>query len=281
MIAAFINANPYETFSLIVVLGALFRWWHEVAAHGAPPGFADYWLKDTPQYSAGVLLATIGAWWAVVGLELFTVPEGAAPVKWQLIVSYGAIAGYTINAAIAQGTAPAVVAVVDRAAGYLRPIMLPLLLVFALLGTAFIVTGCAGSAPVQTRNQAQALSYYTIGQGYEGIDAAFLRGDISLSTAKTLTLQVDLTRSMLDLTRNPTSKSVQDALLSTSAALSTLTINGKPAFSADKMEMVNTALAIATKATGGGPLPSSNDMAGWLLLGSDVLRAVGAATAKH
>lgn len=147
MFTAFINANPYETFSLIVVLGALFRWWHEVAAHGAPSGFADYWLKDTPQYSAGVLLATIGAWWAVIGFELFTVPAGAPPVKWQLVVSYGAITGYTINAAIAQGTASAAAAAAGKAAGFLRPVIVPLLLVLALAGAALVSAGCAGIGP--------------------------------------------------------------------------------------------------------------------------------------
>lgn len=144
MLTAFINANPYEVFSALVILGALFRWWHEVAAHGAPSGFSAYWLKDTPQYSAGVLAATVGVWWAVVSAELFTVADGAVAVKWQLIVSFGVIAGYTINAAIAEGTAKTLAVAGNGAAGFLRLQILPLLLLVALCAA---LAGCAGLGP--------------------------------------------------------------------------------------------------------------------------------------
>lgn len=148
--------------------------------------------------------------------------------------------------------------------------------VFApLLVLACLVVSCAGTA-VDTKNKAQALTYYSLGQAYEGIDGAFNREEISGPVAWKLTLQVDLASALLDLSRSPASKTVQDSLQKTSDLLDAL-----GALKPSDKATVQAALNVAKVAMAGGAFPDSNDTASWLLLSSNLLRTVSAATAKR
>lgn len=141
MIKEFINANPYIVLSLLAFLGAAFRWWQEIAQNGAPAGFSDYWLKETPGHSGGVFLGIVGTLWGVVEAGLFDVDAGAAPIDWRIPVGMGALIGYGANAGIYQGALAKAKETAGQAAGFLRLQILPLILA-ALLVAAF-VAGCA------------------------------------------------------------------------------------------------------------------------------------------
>lgn len=145
-----------------------------------------------------------------------------------------------------------------------------------LLVLACLVVSCAGNSIVNTANKAQALTYYSLGQAYGEIDGAFNREEISGPLAWKLTLEIDLACALLDLSRSPASKTVQDSLEKTSGLLDALGVL-RPS---DKAT-VDAALSMARAAMAGGPFPDSKDTAGWLMLGSNLLRTVSAATAKR
>lgn len=141
MIKQFILDNPYEVFSLLTLLGALYHWIQKASKGEASFSPVEYWLKDTPGYTAGTLVALLGAWWAVVGFEML---DG---MKWQAIVAWGAMTGYTLNSSISKGAGSAAADAGGKIAGFIRLHLIPLLIIAAFIGTAFMAAGCAGLGP--------------------------------------------------------------------------------------------------------------------------------------
>jgi len=93
----FILSHPYEIFSLLTIVGALFHWLQKAAKGEASFDPIQYWFKETPGYTYGTIGALVLAWWGTVSGDLL------AGAKWQMIVTYGITTGITLNSIISVG----------------------------------------------------------------------------------------------------------------------------------------------------------------------------------
>lgn len=266
-ITAFITANGTLSFAIFAVLGAVCHWAKLAYRKETSWNPLDYFLADAPGHSAGMVgvMAT-----AILAADQSSIIAGLTPgamfmMAWML--------GWTVDSGVnitgKQATAASVAKDATKQNGFVLLRMLGILL---LLSIAFgFVQGCSGTPVAQTKNEAQALTYYSIGEAYDGLDAAFKRGDITAVTAKKLELQVDLALALLDLSRKPDSTTAQASLKATSDSLNALGV-----LSASQEAQVASALQLAST-IGTGQLPAASDTSGWLLLGANVLRTVSAA----
>lgn len=133
---AYIQANAYFIFAIVMIAAALLHWGQKVRKGEATGKFVDYWITETPGYSLGTLGALVGAWWLVL------TTKGLDGMVSHMIIEGAFATGWAINSAVSPGSAAAKAAndAKNAAAGFIRLSMLPWL---AVVSVVLLMTGCA------------------------------------------------------------------------------------------------------------------------------------------
>lgn len=249
---------------LFVLLGALGHWAKKAYNKEVSWSLVAYLFKDRKERSTATGIALLGLMWAGVSTDILA---GMSIVQ---VISMAAPQGWLIDSALNRGAPPSGTlrsAPLGRQGGFVRIDALLVMLALAVL------SACAGMAVPQTKNQADALSYYSIGQAYEQVQGMHARQEIDDRKAAGLILKLDLATAVLDLSRDA-------ADVEANARLTQIVAVMERRGELDKRDADRalTALRLSDAAISGGGLPSKDDVAGWLLLGSDMLRLVNSAT---
>lgn len=270
-IATWIMANKEIAVILIALLGSLTNWVRLAYRKETSWNPLDYYLKDAPGHSfgtIGALATSIGA--LVYSDTLSDVNSAKALFLMSWLLGIGVDATFNITGKQKdESAARKADAAASAQNGFIRLGMLPLLAALALCVP--LLTACpggTGTAAVRTQHDAQALSYYGLGQAQQQLNGAYTRGEVTKSQATALYYQLNLSSAILDITREPGSITAQTALRQTAYTLDSLGV-----LQPEEMARVEGILAIVTA----GKVPTSNDLASWLLYGSDLLRGVTAA----
>lgn len=135
MFPSWITGHLLYAAVLASVAGALMHWYQGVRRGDSNGSFFDHWVGETPGYSTGVVGALAGQWliWYNTGAVSSMDPLTA--------IGFGYAFGFTTDSMIAPGKAKAVVDAANKAAGFIRLNMLPLLIGLALLAA------CAAMGP--------------------------------------------------------------------------------------------------------------------------------------
>lgn len=93
-IQTFFAGRAYVVYAAVMILGALMHWMQKAKKGEATWDMWDYWIAETPGYSAGTAGALVAAIWFV-----FT-NESLDGMKWQMLISSAWAFGFAIDSAI-------------------------------------------------------------------------------------------------------------------------------------------------------------------------------------
>ena len=152
----YIQSQAMLVFGLVMVAAALLHWGQKVHKGEATGDFVGYWLTETPGYTLGTVGALAGTWWLVY------TTDGLTGMAAHMIVSGAFTAGWAIDSAVAPGSGAVATKAANKVAGFVRPYLLPVLL---LLAASAMLAGCAslGLTPPDTFDEklAYAVTQHT------------------------------------------------------------------------------------------------------------------------
>lgn len=250
---------------LFIAIGAIGHWAKKAYNKDVSWNLAAYLFKERKERSTVTGVALLGLMWAGLSTDMLA---GMTMVQ---IISMAAPQGWLIDSALNRGALPSgAIGVSSRArqGGFARPAFLAVIALVALA-----VSACAGMAVPQTKNQAAALSYYSIGQAYAQVQGMHARAEIDDDKAAGLILKLDMATAVLDLSRDPADAEANVRLTKVVAAM-----DRRGELDQRDAARARQALQLSGAAIAGDGLPDKDDVAGWLLLGSDMLRLVNSTT---
>lgn len=172
---AYIQANAYLVYALVMIAAALLHWGQKVRKGEATGNFVDYWVTETPGYSLGTLGALIGAWWIIM------TTNGLAGMASHMVIEGAFATGWAINSAVAPGSSAGKIVndAKNAAAGFVRLSMLPWLAAIAAM--VILLGGCAAfqgvfspvhTQPTEEQAAAETPQQKALRLAHEAIDEA-------------------------------------------------------------------------------------------------------------
>lgn len=264
------------TFWPCVAVGMILNWVRLAYKKDVSWNPLDYIFGTTTTASGISLAGNALAAYGVVALGMID----SAPLKTAIFLGVGvgfmgdAFLNLTQRQKFAKEKAKEDKAADAAQGGFVRLGLLPLLAATAL-ATAPFLGGCAGGNPfvakVETKRQAVAYSAYGIGQVYAEIGTLAATGKISQERKAIFIQRTDVSLLILQLTRNPADAAKAGALNIFTEILAAQ--NEIDAGTAMQLRNIINVLQA-------GGVPSKDNVAEWLLLGSNILAAVQTDLAK-